>query len=410
MRISQLKKALTACASARLTPWIWGQHGIGKSQVIRQWCDENGYKMFDFRLNTQSDVGDMLGLPDFIRDDKGQAVATNFMMPIWLKESIDFCVKNPDKKAIIFFDELNRASRRDLVGPIFQMSIDHRLHTTEFPKNLHIIVAANPDTEDYSVLNLDDKALMDRFVHISLLPTKEEFFSYASKKDFNKSLVSFLREQPGLLEESGAEFDIKNVVKPSRRSWESFDRLLKSGIDNDVLSDVMQGLVGFTATLAYLKFMENDDKPLTLEQVMNEYPKHHAKVLKHASAAEGERGDLLKVTCDTLIAHFKDEKATVTKEQAINILRFLDACPNDMVYSTLKEIYIKGSMSKYVDNELIGKKLIRKVAVNRGKATPEEAEELKALTEQVDAYFAAEDQNAETAAPKKLRKKFGKSA
>ena len=195
MNIENLKLAVPSLFNAGITPFIWGFHGTGKSQVVRQIAKGLGdWLCFDFRLNTQADIGDILGLQDFVKDSEGRITATTHYKPQWLQKAIDFCEANPEKGAIIFFDELNRAARHDMIGPIFQMSIDKKLHVWDFPKNLHIVVASNPNTEDYNVLSLDDLALLDRFCHIKFTPSKKEFFDYARTKETDSSIVDFLLE------------------------------------------------------------------------------------------------------------------------------------------------------------------------------------------------------------------------
>jgi len=369
MNIKGLRDAVDYCLEARITPWIWGVHGVGKSETIAQYCKDKEYLLFDFRLNTQSDIGDILGLADFVVDSKtGQKTATKFCKPDWLDKCFTFCEANPNKKAIVFFDEINRAARRDMVGPIFQMSIDHRLHTYDFPNNLHLIVASNPDTNDYGVLNLDDKALLDRFCHINLEPSKDEWFNYA-RDSHNGLLVDFLQEQPELIEQSDLEkFSLRDIVYPSRRSWTAVNKILELNPPKPVLRDLIMGLVGFEASVAFMKFLDSDDKPLTVDQVLKSYNKYQERIKKYSNSKTGGRLDILKVTCDNLVAHFKENKEKkITKKQAENLVDFLIDIPNDILFNVMRPIYLIKPCREVIDASTKNEDLMKKIKIARGK-------------------------------------------
>ena len=199
MNINQIKRALPYLFKARITPMIVGQHGVGKSTAVREFCQENEMTFVDLRLGSM-DVGDLLGLPDFQVDGNGKKVATQFMQPDWFP-------KNSNKPGIIFLDEVNRA-RRDVLQAIFQLVLDRKMHDKELPENWHVVAAMNPDTNDYTTTDVSDKAFVDRFCWIKLTSTYEDFIQYGKVKGFNKNILSFINNQPTLLRGANADFKI----------------------------------------------------------------------------------------------------------------------------------------------------------------------------------------------------------
>jgi MoxR-like ATPase len=191
MNITQLKESLPFIIQAGLVPNIIGKHGIGKSSVVAQYAKDNGYSFHPFFLGQMSDTGDLLGLPEFERDSTGKALSTNFIHPAKLP-------KKP--RSILFFDELNRASK-DLLQAIFQLALEGTIHDYSLPEDSAIIMAMNPATDDYSVLDFADKAFADRFVHINLDPSHEEFHSYMNSRYSKSTVSSFLQQQTKLLED-----------------------------------------------------------------------------------------------------------------------------------------------------------------------------------------------------------------
>ena len=186
-----MKETLPYLFKAGLVPLLIGRHVIGKSQSVKQWCDANGYDMVDLRLGQMSDAGDILGLPDFTTDAKGNKIATKFMRPSWLPTR---------PKTVIFLDEINRA-HKDIMQAIFQLVLDKRIHEYVLPEDCYIVAAANPNTEEYETFDFifTEKALQDRFVHIKLEPSKDEFFEYFRNAKGSPAVLGFLQEHDYIL-------------------------------------------------------------------------------------------------------------------------------------------------------------------------------------------------------------------
>ena len=264
MNIQQFSESLDYLVQAELTPFIWGHAGIGKTSIIKQYAKRKGFKFFAFYLGTQSDIGDILGLADFVRDENGTVIATKFATPEWLKNTIDYCEKNPNSGAVIFLDEFNRA-RRDILSGMFSLALDKTFHTLKLPKNCHIIAAGNPPTDEYFVTDVNETALMARFVHVKLEPTFEEWVTYAQDAGIDNNLIGFLKNQPELLEQNHTDFQLP--VK-DRRAYERLDRLFKLKTPAHLLEQLMAGIIGLERTVAYLQYIAKADKPLSGEAVL----------------------------------------------------------------------------------------------------------------------------------------------
>lgn len=342
MEIRQFKNALPYLLKANVTPFVWGSHGIGKSQAIRQWCDENGYDMIDLRLGTQ-EVGDLLGLADFLTDDNGQKIATKFMTPDWFPT-------DPNAKAIIFLDEINRA-RRDVLQAVFQLVLDRRLHQYKLPQNVHVVAASNPNTEDYIVADIGDQAFMDRFCHVKLTPTVSEWVEYGENRKFDRGLLTFIRQQPELLDGHKSDFNID--VLPSRRSWEAVNRLMIQETPTDILQELCYGLIGKAATVAFIDSLTNAERPLTVKDILESLEHNMSKVESQSDPKTGGRPDLLKVTCDEIKKNL--EKRTKMKaEEATNLLKFMKKIPSDICFNLARDLYVIDHVRDHLDadNEL----------------------------------------------------------
>ncbi len=371
MNITTLKKILPVLNEARLTPWIWGYHGKGKSETIETYYKENGWLVFNFRLNTQADVGDFLGLQDFVTDDKGNKIATKFCMPEWLKQAMDFCTENPTKRACIFLDEVNRAPRMDLIGPVFQMALDRKLHTYDFSHlNIDIIAASNPDTGNYAVLSLDDKALFSRFVHIYFSPTVDEWRDYAVHKKYDTSIPDFIAEQPNFLEEKDLDiFSISEYAKPDRRKWGGVDRLLKANLPRNEQFEVFCGMIGNEAASAFYKFLDRDDKPLTLEEIFSYNKKTKKRVLKYV---ENNRTDTLHNVNQKILDFFKSPDK-LADDAGDNLMAYMEDLPLPIMFNLAHHVYKERRFYEYAERNPTRKAtFIKRLKEARSKVDKEE--------------------------------------
>ena len=330
MFIGQFKQALPFLFEANIAVMVQGHHGIGKSQAVAQFAKENGFDFVDLRLGTQ-DVGDLLGLADFERDAKGNLVATKFFRPDWFPA-------DPNSKGIIFMDEINRA-RRDVLQAVFQLVLDKRLHRYVLPKNWFVVAAMNPNTDDYIVTDLNDKAFMDRFCHIKLAPSRDEWFDYAETTGVKSELIQFLKEQPEMLQSKLEDFSLQDV-KPSRRSWMAVDRLSKTEIGLGLFSEVIRGMVGPEAAAAYIASLKNADKPLTAKDILSNFDKVKGKLEKYCDAKTGGRVDLLKHTCDELKSELESHKKPLTKDEGENLINYMLMLPKDLAFAFSRGIYL----------------------------------------------------------------------
>lgn len=333
MNITQLKQSLPFLIKSGLVPNIIGKHGIGKSSVISQYAKENGYSFHPFFLGQMSDTGDILGLPEFDRDSNGKAVSTSFIHP----------AKLPKKPlSILFFDELNRASK-DLLQAIFQLALEGTIHDYTLPEDSAIIMAMNPATDDYSVLDFADKAFADRFVHINLDPTHEEFHSYMSSRYGTSPVSEFLRQQTKLLEEADLKAVSLDFVKPSRRSWDRLQKLELTGMPENLFREAGMGIVGTAAMIAYSSWKETQIRIVEGKDIIENYSKVRDKFLGYFKNAQtGEvlevpRTDIISAVCssfsDELVNKLKN--GGLTQTEAKNVAAFLIDAPVENSYATL---------------------------------------------------------------------------
>jgi len=358
MNIATFTEVLLPVLEAKITPLVWGQHAKGKTEVIEHFYKSRDWLIFNFRLNIMADVGDFLGLADFALDENGNKTATKFHMPNWLNECIKFCKANPDKRACVFLDEINRPARFDLLGPVFQVSLDRKLHEVVFPDNLDVIAAANPATKDYKVLSIKDEALLSRFWHVYFSPTVKEWHQHSVKKEYDPNISLFLEESPQFLEQDDlATFSVSDYAKPDRRKWSKVNELLKQGkLTKDQQIEVFGGLIGVTATIAFEAFLKKQDKPVTAEEILKNYALVRPRILA-AKNSEQTRTDVLGQAASKIIEHFNAD-TEFSEEEGTNAISFIKDLPNDQMFSVMHAIYRKRKFHDFCESHYEALKMI----------------------------------------------------
>lgn len=343
MNIKQLKEFLPYAQQAKVSVMIHGPHGIGKSQAVKQYAQENGMEFIDRRLS-QMESGDLLGLPDL------SGGYTRFMTPSWLP-------KDPTSKGILFLDEINRA-RRDVLQGVFQLVLDRQLGDYSLPEGWTVVSAVNPNTDEYDVTNVFDKALMDRFLHVKLTPTTEEFIAYAQqRKEANQNFVTFLQSREELIEDSKLrEFPLD--ITPSRRSNMKAAELIEMGLPDHLFVEGIGGLIGATNAVAFRTWLkENEVKPLSAKEIMGDYEKIQERVEKYADSKTG-RHDVISASLDNLYNELESNHKKVKDKHVAAILFFLTKLPRDLAFGFVKRITTNSSqelqtfaLDKFLESE-----------------------------------------------------------
>ncbi len=326
MNIAQAIESLHYMFKAQLTPFFWGHAGIGKTSIMKQYAKKHGYKFFAFYLGTQSDVGDILGLAEFI-ENADKSKSTSFATPKWLSDTIRYCNENPQSGAVIFLDEFNRG-RRDILAGMFSLALDKAFHTIQLPKNCHIVAAGNPPTDEYFTTDVDETALMARFVHVKLEPTFDEWLKYSEANNMNSTITGFLKQQPELLEAKRSNFELP--VKVDRRAWERLDRLFAIGTPAHLMENLMIGIIGLERTVAYQNYMKSVDKPLSGNEVLAGKGMDKVAVWTDPSNV---LSSLLNLTCDNVKEELLKREENLSAKEKKALYAFLQAVPMEFFYN-----------------------------------------------------------------------------
>lgn len=259
MNIQEAKKIIAIAKEADDTVIMQGKHGIGKSAIVREYCNDNHYYLTELFLSNQ-EVGDLIGRPETID------MVQYWSVPNWLQKMYDANAEG--KECILHLDEFNRADP-DVLQAALQLILEGKIHEHELPKlngkRTHIIASINPPNSLYDVNELDP-ALLDRFLFINVEPCLKTFIQIGKSHNIHESIINFLIANPKFLHWEPKD---SNEVGATPRSWDKLSNYIHLhdkkdlGDLGDSILDIIMGKVGKIPGMEFYVFMNSSSVKLS---------------------------------------------------------------------------------------------------------------------------------------------------
>ena len=228
-----------------------GKHGIGKSRILEDFFAERGEKVVTLFLGQMSDPGDLIGLPH-LDEATGR---TEFMLPYWFP--VD------EKPVVLFLDELNRA-RPEVLQTVMDLTLNRKLAGKSLPEGSRIISAVNGGSE-YQLTDLDP-ALVSRFNIYEFAPSVEDWINWARQAGLDSRIISYIEENPEMLdgEDAGEQENLER--SPDRRSWERTSKVIEAFTElGELEQSMVSGIIGDKAAAEFFQFVNNHRIPSVKE-------------------------------------------------------------------------------------------------------------------------------------------------
>lgn len=235
MRATSLSTALGILIDQKRPTILWGAPGIGKSDIVRQTVKGKNLDIIDVRTVLLDPV-DLRGVPSI------DGRKTTWNTPAFLPTI---------GAGVIFLDEIGQAPAM-VQAACLQLILDRRLGEYTLPKDWTIIAASNRQ-EDRAGANRMITPLLNRFVHLDLEVSKDDWKTWSVPAGICPEVRSFIDFRPSLLH----AFDpAKNErAFPTPRSW-SFVSQLFPNLTPDLLMPVISGTVGEGPAAEFVAFVK----------------------------------------------------------------------------------------------------------------------------------------------------------
>jgi hypothetical protein len=308
MKAQNISKSLDKLIESQIPVFVWGSPGIGKSSIVKQIAVDKGLEFVDLRLSLL-DPTDLKGIP-FFDNENHEAV--------WA--SPNFLPKNPDSKGILFLDEINTAPP-SVQASAYQLVLDRKVGDYELPKGWSIVAAGNHES-DRGVVYRMPPPLANRFVHLNMEVSFEDWKVWAYEQGIDSSIIAFLHYDNAKL----FDFDPSKNQKsfPTPRSWEYVDKILSSGMEATLLMDIISGAVGSESATAFMSF----------RKVMHKLPDIE-KLLANEELEVEHDSQVLFALIAGIISNIKQNS---TKEKIDNALKFSLTLPKEFSVMLVKDM------------------------------------------------------------------------
>ena len=167
---------------------IWGAHGIGKTELVRELARTRGWGFVVVAPAQIEELGDLHGLPTRLDGGTGDAKdgRTGFLPPTWVPQT-----QGP---GILLLDDLNRGDLR-VLSCLMQLLQTGRLYSWALPEGWQIVCTANPDSGSYSVTPMDD-AMLTRMVHFTMTFDAGVWARWACDAGIDRRCIEYVTTYP----------------------------------------------------------------------------------------------------------------------------------------------------------------------------------------------------------------------
>lgn len=359
--IKELVNILPYVIKAKLPILIRGPHGIGKSEVVRQFAEQIGMKVVEQRAS-QLTEGDTLGIPDIngmeMKSAEGnrRKNASYFRAFEWLAEA---CIE----PRVLFFDEIDRAVP-EVRQSLMQLTDSRRLANHVLHEGTLIFAAINGSDNNISYDVKDfDPAEFSRWTVFDLVLSVDEWASYARSKNVLREIIEFLVEHKNFFMHTSA-FE-PGKIYPSPRSWMRLDSVIHSEFKalmnvSEILHQIVSAFVGPEASFKFIEFAKKM-KVIGVDDIFN---KKAAKSIFELSVPElteiinrvVDSGFFKENLSDKQVKNVQYFIVNIPAELSIHLYRMIAAAGNK---ETFKQIHagIKERIVEILKDPTFQKKL-----------------------------------------------------
>ena len=331
---------------------IWGTHGLGKTQIVRDYALEKKWKFSYIAPAQFEEMGDLHGMPIVVDPDKritGDEY-TVYSPPDW--------VPKQEGPGILLLDDINRADDRILRG-CMQLLQNFELTSWKLPPKWQIVATANPEGGDYSVTPMDG-AMLTRMLHATLKFDAKIWAEWAYAANVDERGIAFVLTYPELV----------NSDRTTPRSLTQFFEQIASIDDLKGNLQLVQALalssLDEVTVSSFIAFVNDElTQLIDPEEILDAKDfKSIEKRIKDISVDDSgaKRVDRLATMCSRLYLKLVSNDYKQGKNHSKNLIKFLmfETIPDDLLMSLYMDLLKHGSekIKEMTRDKKLGKKFL----------------------------------------------------
>lgn len=337
LSFNAMKVALSVALEANQVPNIVGLQGIGKSDLVREYCKENNYFFTEITCSLIQE-GD-LAMPYLKEGGKSVGYSINSIIKSLEEMSPKY------KYVVLFLDEFNRATEQ-AQSELMNLVLQRRVVNYNLPENARLILAMNPNSdmegyEDtrYSV-SLSDSAIMGRIVNLNLEPSLDDWLSYAGRKDeygktiIHKSVSSFLCNYKSLFITEEKQGAVNNTPRGWSRASDLIYSFEKLNISNDsILRNLLSGTLDSNVVSIFFEYYKDNREGLNYHEIALSLLKGEPYNIEELGTSA--LSDVFDFMCDIIVSN----NVKIDKELAKTVLRgYLKFVPRELCHALISRL------------------------------------------------------------------------
>ena len=237
---------------------LMGKHGVGKSEIIKQYAESRGIDYVCMILTQRTD-GDFVGIPCKI-EINGKTYSS-FAPP-------DIFARISTGKGILCLDELPDAAP-DIRNAAQELIQARALNEVKAGEGWRFIAAGNPaGTTAYVTGDLRPQ-LVSRFLWLNFQPSHEEVLQYFREKNVHPAVTSFL-EKNNMCLFPPDELEM-NKQYPCPRQYQRMSEIFNSNdkmINSKYRFEIAAGCIGFNTGGMFDKFVAEEFHIFRAEDIL----------------------------------------------------------------------------------------------------------------------------------------------
>ena len=330
---------------------IWGRHGIGKTQSMRDFAKRRRIGFVQINPAQFEEMGDITGMPQV--HDPGTPGdwtddVTVYVMPDWAKE-----MHRQGPEGILLMDDFNRADGRIIRG-IMQLLQDRRMVSWALPERWQIFLTANPDGGDYSVTPVDD-AVLTRMSHVTLQFDHRAWADWARAHRVDDRGIAFVVGYPELVGSS------RTTPRSLVNLFSQLSRIHSLADEIELVDALARSCIDAESADAFVGFVRHSlsDIP-TSEEILDceDFARDLAPRIVRSTSAPGKgdssRADILAIVVDRLVSALSTAPGPLQGRRRANAIALLtwERLPADLRFATLQRL-VRAPAVDFLDDPAI---------------------------------------------------------
>ena len=307
---------------------IFGQAGIGKTEMAQQAAEAEGFGVYYLNLSVL-EAPDLLGLP-IVTDDQSVDYARPKFLPVEGKV---------DRPVVLLVDEIDK-SKPELQNPLLELFQSHTLNGTKLAIQAIIATGNLPDEGAHS--QPVSHALTNRCKVYKLTHSFEPWRQWAQEASLNPLVIGFLSKNQEYLSRPPVDGDPTAYCRPSPRAWSAAARDLDRTTNRDSVDFQTMLVAGRVGSEAAVKFRVWLDHYRHVEPIIDKLVQDGTKpnmdqmtIDKQIVCAIGSVGAVAS-ECRRTDFKTKQSHQTAVHKVATNVFEWLKTVPTEFQVAAVK--------------------------------------------------------------------------